>query len=135
MVKNYTVMSSGNLNSLNICIANFYLFVIQMVCYSDAQYHGSGQGIWIVDQYSNDGLNTSQLTKWWSEYRITMVPGIWIANHSKSEQIPLIWIPNYFAIQIPCIKQVTDTVRMEIHDGQLLDFSMSGLHFIKLAHR
>ena len=39
---------SGDLNSRNIWIANFYLFVIQMVC------------------YSNGGLNMGPLTKWWN---------------------------------------------------------------------
>ena len=31
-------------------------------------------GIWIADWYSNGGLNTSLLIKWWSEYPTTMVP-------------------------------------------------------------
>ena len=31
--------------------------------------------IWIVDQYSNGGLNTSPLTKWWSEYQTNHVAG------------------------------------------------------------
>ena len=45
---------SGDLNSRNIWIANFYLFVIQMVHFSDDRYHGT--------KY----LNNSPLTKWWS---------------------------------------------------------------------
>ena len=32
-----------------------------------------------------------------------MVPGIWAANHSMIEQIPMIWIQDTFAIQIPTI--------------------------------
>ena len=60
-------------------------------------------GIWITGHYSNGGLNTSLLTKWWSEYWTAMVPGIWIAYHLTSEHIPMIWLPNSFTIQIPTV--------------------------------
>ena len=49
--------------------------------------------IWIVDWYLNGGLNTSPLTKWWSEYRTTKIQYIWITNHLMMEQISMIWIP------------------------------------------
>ena len=74
--KTFTLSVISNLNRKNvmnglltliICIlkwdlkrennwkANFYLFVIQMVHYSDAQYHG------------NRFLNSEPIFKWWSE--------------------------------------------------------------------
>ena len=64
---------SGDLNckhlkSRNIWITNFYLFIIQMVCYSDTQYHFTRH------------LNSGPVFKW-SEY--------WSINQM------LIWIPNY----------------------------------------
>ena len=59
-------------------------------------------GIWIADQYSNGGLNTHLLTKW-SEYQTIMVLGIWIANHLMIEQIPMIWIQIWLAIQISTV--------------------------------
>ena len=69
---------SEHLNSRNIWRANFYLFVIQMVCYSDVWYHGI-----IADRYSNGGLNTCQLTKQWSEYQNTMVLGMYMPNFGE----------------------------------------------------
>ena len=42
---------------------NFICSVIKKVPYSDA-------GICIADRYSNGGLNTGTLTKWWSEYAL-----------------------------------------------------------------
>ena len=69
VLRSLTVQYSGYLNSGNIWIANFYLFVIQMVHYSDARYHGSRH------------LNSRLVLKWWSEY--------WSSNQM------VIWIPNY----------------------------------------
>ena len=45
-------------------------------------------GNWIAKRYSNGGLNTSPLNKWWSEHRIAIIPGIWISNTPTIEQIP-----------------------------------------------
>ena len=74
-------LNSKYLNSGNIWMANFYLFIIRMVQH----------------------LNSKCVSKWLSEYQTSMVPGIWIANHSMSEQIPVIWILNQFAIQISTV--------------------------------
>ena len=49
-------LKSEHLNSGNIKIVNFYLFVDQMVGYSDAQYHGTRH------------LNSGPIFKWLSEY-------------------------------------------------------------------
>ena len=35
-------------------------------------------GILFAEWYSNSGLNTNPLTKWWFEYQTTMILGIWI---------------------------------------------------------
>ena len=62
-----------------------------MVCYLDAMV----PVIWIADLYSNGGLNTGPLITWWSECWTLVIPGIWIVNHSKIEQISMIQISNY----------------------------------------
>ena len=41
----------------NIWIANFYLFIVQRVCYLDTRYHNTRD------------LNSGLVFKWWSEYR------------------------------------------------------------------
>ena len=53
-----------------IWIFIFHLVVIQLVRHSDARYHTTS--IWIVDQFSNGGLNTGLITKCWSEYQTAM---------------------------------------------------------------
>ena len=60
----------------NIWIANFYLFVILMVGYSDARYHGTRQ------------INSGEVFKSWSEYLSVNQSVISIANHFTSKQIP-----------------------------------------------
>ena len=52
-------LNSEHLRSWNIWIANLCLFVFQMVCYSDAQYHPTGhlKSRWVLKW----GLNTSLL--------------------------------------------------------------------------
>ena len=54
---------------VKIWIANFYLFLIQMVFYSDAWYNG------------NRHLNSGPVFKWWSEYRSINQMVIWILNY------------------------------------------------------
>ena len=43
-------LNSEHLISRNMCRANFYLFVIQMVCYSDARHHVTGIGILVLNK-------------------------------------------------------------------------------------
>ena len=58
------------MNTEGIWIANYYLFIIEMVCYSNAHYHhGTGH------------LNTRLLFKWWSEYWSVNQMVIWIRNY------------------------------------------------------
>ena len=82
--------------------ANYKLFLIQKVCYSDAQSFGTRH------------LNGGPVFKWGSEYQSVNQMGIWIlnylstehlnrANHLTIEQIPMVWIPTLFAIQIPTV--------------------------------
>ena len=59
-------LNSKHLNIGNIWIANFYLFLIQMVCYLDAQNHGTGQtiqqaNIFPWSEYLNSSLFRSPL--------------------------------------------------------------------------
>ena len=60
----------------NIWIANFYLFLIQKVCYSDSPYHGTG--------HLNNRL---VFIKWWSEYRSVNQTGIWMPNYHGTRNL------------------------------------------------
>ena len=66
---------SGDLHSKNILIANFNLFLIQMVCYSDARYYCTGH------------LNSGLIFKWWSEYRSINQMVIWIPNYHGTRHL------------------------------------------------
>ena len=51
----------------NIWIANFYVFIIQMVPYSDARYNGTGH------------MNRRHVLKWWSKYWSVNQMVIWMS--------------------------------------------------------
>ena len=103
----------------NIWIAKTSEWCTLLVSYSNGLPGTMVLGIWIMDQYSNGGLNIGWLTKWWSEYRTAIVPGIWIVNHPRIEQIPMIWILNYFIIQIPTV--LLDIIFPNIEDTNKTD--------------
>ena len=99
-----------------------------MVCYLEARYQVAG--IWIADRYSNSGLNTRPLTKWWSVYQTNMVLGIWIANRYTSQVILIIWIQNkstqtqFFLFSTSCpVSPLTRADQWRCNDGLCIEYS------------
>ena len=87
--------------------------------------------IWMAYWYSNGGLNTGPLTKWWSEYQTTVASSIWIANHTTSEQIPMIWTSSllrsllYTEIKKNCVYRWTIKEKdyMDVENAMLNNFN------------
>ena len=87
--------------------------------------------IWTAYLYSNGGLNTGLLTAWWYEYQTTMASSIWIANHTTSEQIPMIWTSSllrsllYTEIKKNCVYRWTIKEKdyMDVENAMLNNFN------------
>ena len=95
-------------------------------------------GIWIADWYTNGGLNTIPLTKWWSDHWTSMVPGIWMVKNLMSKQIPMIWIPNLFAFHIPTVfslKSVLPPKKIQTHATENSEIWLLAYYSMPLENR
>ena len=104
---------------------------------SDARCHGTRR------------LNRGPVFKCWSRYQsvsqvMIWIPkhqgiGIWIVNHSKIEQIPMIWITNQFAIQMATVltfsnkKKIPYNTNTKKTSGDLKSGNIWNPNFLKVG--